>query len=104
MSDAIPTDETEEQQLVTSPSSHVPKTGSRTVSSAEAKQARLASDASADPSVARHRVKVPAFMVHEEVGLGDAIKRVTSRVGIRPCSGCEQRASALNRWMRFGPR
>jgi hypothetical protein len=27
----------------------------------------------------------------EDVGLGDAIKRVTCAMGIKPCRGCEKR-------------
>ena len=45
------------------------------------------------------RVRLPGFIVEEEIGLGDAIKRVTYAVGIKPCGGCEKRAAALNRWM-----
>jgi hypothetical protein len=48
-----------------------------------------------------HRVRLPGFLVEKEIGLGDAIKRVTSAIGIRPCGGCKQRAAALNRWMTF---
>jgi hypothetical protein len=48
-----------------------------------------------------HRVRLPGFINEEEVGLGDAIKRVTYAMGIRPCGGCEKRAAALNRWMSF---
>lgn len=48
-----------------------------------------------------HRVRLPGFIKDEEVGLGDAIKRVTYAMGIKPCTGCEKRAAALNRWMRF---
>ena len=48
-----------------------------------------------------HRVRLPGFLIDEEIGLGDAIKRVTYAMGIKPCSGCEKRATALNRWMRF---
>ena len=48
-----------------------------------------------------HRVRLPGFVLEEEIGLGDAIKRVTYGMGIKPCSGCERRAAALNRWMRF---
>ena len=47
------------------------------------------------------RVRLPGFLIDEEVGLGDAIKRVTYAMGIKPCAGCEKRAAALNRWMRF---
>ena len=47
------------------------------------------------------RVRLPGFLIEEEIGLGDAIKRVTYAMGIRPCGACEKRASALNRWMHF---
>ncbi len=46
-------------------------------------------------------VRVPGFTADTDVGLGDVIKRVTYAMGIKPCGGCEQRAAALNRWMRF---
>ncbi len=48
-----------------------------------------------------HRVRLPGFLIEEEIGLGDAIKRATYAMGIKPCGGCEQRAAALNRWMHF---
>jgi hypothetical protein len=48
-----------------------------------------------------HRVRLPGFLIEDEVGLGDVVKRATSAVGITPCSGCEQRAERLNRWVRF---
>jgi len=51
-----------------------------------------------------HRVRFPGFLIEEEIGLGDAIKKTTYAMGIKPCSGCEQRASALNSWMVFTPR
>jgi hypothetical protein len=50
------------------------------------------------------RLRLPGFLIEEgkEVGLGDAVERVTYKMGIKhPCSGCERRAAALNRWMRF---
>ena len=47
------------------------------------------------------RVKVPGFLTDEEVGLGDVIKRVTSRLGIRQCGGCRNRAEILNNWLIF---
>jgi hypothetical protein len=49
----------------------------------------------------RHRVRLPGFILHEDVGLGTVLKKVTSTFGIRPCGGCEQRASALNQWVIF---
>ena len=48
-----------------------------------------------------HRVRLPGFLIDEEIGLGDALKRVTYVMGIKPCGGCEKRATALNRWMHF---
>jgi hypothetical protein len=48
------------------------------------------------------RVRLPGFLIDvEEVGLGDAIKRITYAMGIEPCGGCEKRAAVLNGWMRF---
>jgi hypothetical protein len=48
-----------------------------------------------------HRVRLPGFLIEEEVGLGDLIKKATYAMGIRPCGGCERRAAVLNRWMTF---
>jgi hypothetical protein len=53
---------------------------------------------------APHRVRLPGFVTDEEIGLGDAIKRVTHAFGIRTCGGCERRAAALNRWFVFAGR
>lgn len=50
---------------------------------------------------ATHRMRLPGFVVAEEIGLGDLVKRVTHSAGIHPCGGCNHRAAALNRWMRF---
>jgi len=60
-------------------------------------------DRGAEPEHRPHRVRLPGFLNEEEIGLGDALKRVTYAVGIRPCGGCEKRAASLNRWMRFTP-
>jgi hypothetical protein len=48
-----------------------------------------------------HRVRLPGFLVEEEIGLGDMIKKTTYAMGIQACGGCEKRAAALNRWMTF---
>lgn len=48
-----------------------------------------------------HRVRLPGFLIEEEAGLGDLIKKTTYAMGIKPCGGCERRAAALNRWMTF---
>ena len=60
------------------------------------------STATPDPAEPQpHRVRLPGFLIEEEVGLGDVIKRVTYAMGIKPCGGCEKRAATLNRWMHF---
>ena len=33
------------------------------------------------------KVRLPGFVRDEDIGLGDAIKSVTSALGIRPCGG-----------------
>jgi hypothetical protein len=48
-----------------------------------------------------YRVKLPGFISDEELGLGDAVKRITYTMGIRPCGGCDRRAAAMNRWVAF---
>ena len=48
-----------------------------------------------------HQVRLPGFVSDEEIGLGDAIKRATSYIGIQACGGCEQRRVALNHWIVF---
>ena len=51
-----------------------------------------------------YRLRLPWFIPDKDVGLGYVIKRTTSYVGIQPCSGCERRAAALNRWFVFSGR
>ena len=51
--------------------------------------------------VPAHRVRLPGFITEDQVGLGDALKRATTWLGIRRCGGCERRAAALNRWIAF---
>jgi hypothetical protein len=63
------------------------------------KRGEPAVDRATDSVQRPHRVRLPGFIVDEEIGLGDAIKRVTYAIGIKPCGGCEKRAAALNRWM-----
>lgn len=48
-----------------------------------------------------HQMRLPGFITEEEIGLGDMVKRTTSYFGIKPCGGCERRATALNRWLVF---
>ena len=47
------------------------------------------------------RIQVPG--VRRAVGLGQAVKRVTTSLGIRPCGGCHRRASALDRFVVLVP-
>jgi hypothetical protein len=48
-----------------------------------------------------HHVRLPGFVLESEVGLGDAIKRATYALGIKPCTGCQRRAETLNRVLVF---
>lgn len=50
------------------------------------------------------KVRLPGFLLTEEVGLGDVIKRASSWAGITPCGGCNRRAAALNQRVVFTPR
>jgi hypothetical protein len=47
------------------------------------------------------RVRLPGFIIEEQVGLGDLIKKASYAMGIKPCAGCEKRAASLNGWMMF---
>jgi hypothetical protein len=51
----------------------------------------------------RH-MRLPGFLIDEDIGAGEVIKLATSAVGIRPCGGCAQRAAALDRWITFTSR
>ena len=58
----------------------------------------LAAEASrAQPFV----VRLPGFVLDEQSGLGDVVKRVTAQLRMRPCGGCARRAETLNRWIMF---
>jgi len=57
--------------------------------------------AKGDDSQQYYEVRLPGFISDENVGLGDVVKRVTLAFGIRPCGGCEVRATMLNRWLVF---
>lgn len=48
-----------------------------------------------------YRVRLPGFISDQDVGLGDVIKRATYAIGVKPCGGCQRRATVLNRWMVF---
>lgn len=59
------------------------------------------SDGPNETTSSHHKVRLPGFLIEDEIGLGDVIKRATSAIGIRPCTGCQRRAEKLNRWMTF---
>lgn len=48
-----------------------------------------------------HKVRLPGFIVDDEIGLGEALKKVTTSFGLKPCGGCAQRAATLDRWLVF---
>ena len=52
----------------------------------------------------KHHMRLPRFIVHEPVGAGQVVKRVTTAVGVKPCAPCERRAARLDHWLRIEPR
>jgi hypothetical protein len=48
-----------------------------------------------------YKIRLPGFIVEQEVGLGDVVKRATYALGVKPCGGCENRAATLNQWVVF---
>ena len=46
------------------------------------------------------RVAVP-IELDQDIGLGDALKRLTTKLGIQPCTPCQERAATLNRHVVF---
>lgn len=63
----------------------------------DSKQKTQTSDTENHP----YRVRLPGFLIEEQIGLGDVIKRATYGFGIKSCAGCRKRAEALNRWIRL---
>jgi hypothetical protein len=49
------------------------------------------------------RLRLPGFLIEEEIGLGDLLKKSTYAMGIKPCGGCEKRAETLNHWIHLSP-
>lgn len=46
-------------------------------------------------------INIPILSSNRKIGLGQAIKRIISSIGIKSCESCEQRARSLDRWVRF---
>ena len=65
------------------------------------KEKEKLNDHGEEPERQPHRVRLPGFLIEEETGLGDAIQRITYRMAIKPCGGCQKRGAALNRWLHF---
>ena len=40
-------------------------------------------------------------VLKKSIGLGDAIKKMTNSVGIKPCEACNKRAQKLNEMIQF---
>jgi len=54
------------------------------------------------PKQTKTPVTIPVpFEMTSDVGLGDAIKRITKKMGFSPCAPCEARAATLNRRVAF---
>lgn len=53
------------------------------------------------PAKKTRQLRVPLPLA-KGIGLGDLIKRLTTALGIKPCSGCEQRAEKLNQMVVLG--
>ncbi len=51
-----------------------------------------------------YRMRLPGFLVGEEIGLGAAIGKAGAYVGFRPCGGCVRRRTVLDGWLIFTPR
>lgn len=48
-------------------------------------------------------ISIPLPRLKRQVGLGEAVSKLTTAVGIRTCGGCARRAAALNRAVVFRP-
>jgi hypothetical protein len=57
----------------------------------------------APPPKATHSAAVTVALpgLKQDLGLGDAITKFTSMLGIKACGGCARRAAALNRALMF---
>ena len=47
------------------------------------------------------RIRLPGLK--QNLGLGEVVKKMTTAVGVRPCSACERRADVLNQRVVFTP-
>ena len=47
-------------------------------------------------------INIPA-PVKKQARLGDMLKKITAKIGITPCGGCQKRADILNNLVGFRP-
>ena len=40
-------------------------------------------------------------VLKRNIGLGDAIKKMTTSIGVKPCEACNKRAEKLNEMIQF---
>ena len=48
------------------------------------------------------RIPVPGLKT--EIGAGDVIAKVTTAIGIKPCTPCQKRREQLNQALKFIPK
>lgn len=48
-------------------------------------------------------LRIPVPGLRHGIGLGSLVGQLTRRVGVTPCSGCQKRASVLNRHVALTP-
>jgi hypothetical protein len=56
---------------------------------------------SRSPSVLPHRVSIPSRLIKGEIGAGTLVRKLTTRLRLPTCAGCQDRADALNRGIVF---
>lgn len=61
-------------------------------------------DPAAPPPPDPPTIRLPRFVLEEEIGLGSAVSRLAGAVGLRPCGGCAGRARRMDTWLRVAPR
>jgi hypothetical protein len=64
----------------------------------------MSDDEVPDDGSAKFVARLPSFIVDDEIGSGDVIKRLTGLFGVPACSACESRAKRLNGLLAFSPR
>lgn len=57
----------------------------------------------APATLQKPKVVVP-LPIKGQVGAGDVVKKVTTALGIKPCTPCEERRKRLNKALAFGRR